>query len=225
MPNSVKGVPDMTTDKPTGNDPFARVLLGHADWLANHPDNPIPIEEYWNTGFSFECEPGWAGLLERLFRDLGHILRPTGDMIIIKQLKEKFGTLRVYWQGAVDNDTDALIDDAILLAAFRSEVTCQTCGQPGQMRKSGFGWYHVACDSHAERGDRIVAREVIGLISANFGRGTFYEITYDPVLDAGLKRRLSRKEYELLTRSKAAASMRSVITTPSNPASKSGDEE
>jgi hypothetical protein len=215
----------MTTDKPTGIDPFARVLLGHTDWLANHPDNRIPDEGHWNARFSFECGPGWAGLLERLFHNLGHILRSSGDRIVIKQIKEKFGTLRVYWQGAVDADTDTVIDDAILLAAFRSEVTCQTCGQPGQMRKSGFGWYHVACNSHAQRGDRIVAREVIGLISADFGRGTFYEITYDPVLDAGLKRRLSRKEYESLTRSKAAASMRSVITTPSNPASTSGDEE
>jgi hypothetical protein len=225
MANNVKGVPDMTTDKPTGIDPFARVLLGHADWLANHPNNPVPIEEHWNRRFSFECGPGWAGLLERLFNDLSSIMRPTGDTIVIKQLKEKFGTLRVYWQRAVDNDTDALIDDAILLAAFRSEVTCQTCGSSGQMRKSSFSWYHVACNSHAQRGDRIVAREVIGLISADFGRGTFYEITYDLVLDAGLKRRLSRKEYESLTRSKAAASMRSVIKTPSNPVSTSGDEE
>jgi hypothetical protein len=215
----------MTTDKPKSADPFACVLLGHAGWLANHPDNRVPDEGHWNARFSFECGPGWAGLLEKLFNDLGHILRPTGDTIVIKQLKEKFGTLRVYWQGAVDDDTDALLDEAILLAAFRSEVTCQSCGQPGQMRKSSFGWFHVACNSHAQRGDRIVAREVIGLISADFGTETFYEITYDPVLDAGLKRRLSREEYESLTRSKAAASKRSVITTPSNPASTSGDEE
>ncbi len=206
----------MTTDKPTGIDPFARVLQGHADWLANHPDNLIPDEGHWNARFSFECGPGWAGLLQRLFNDLGDILRPTGDTIVIKQLKEKFGTLRVYWQGAVDIDTDALIEDAILLAAFRSEVTCQICGQPGQMRKSGFGWYHVACDSHGQRGDKIVAREVIGLISADFGKGTFYEITYDPVLDAGLKRRLSREEYEARTGSRTATS---------NPISKSGDRE
>ncbi len=206
----------MATDKPLGIDPFARVLLGHAGWLANHPDNRIPDEGHWNARFSFECGPGWAGLLERLFNDLGHILRPTGDTIVIKQLKEKFGTLRVYWQGAVNNDTDALIDDAILLAAFRSEVTCQACGQPGQMRKSGFGWYHVACSDHAQRDDRIMAREVIRLISANFGKEAFYEITYDPVLDAGLKRRLSREEYEARTRSRTVAS---------SPASKSGDGE
>jgi hypothetical protein len=215
----------MTTDKPESADPFARILLGHADWLANHPDNLIPDEGRWNARFSFECGPGWTGLLERLFNDLGHVLRPTGDTIVIKQLKEKFGTLRVYWQGPVDNNTDALIEDAILLAAFRSEVTCQTCGQPGQMRESSFGWYHVACDSHAQHGDKIVARCVIGLISANFGTETYYEITYDPVLDAGLKRRLSRKEYESLTQSKAAASMQSATRTPSNPASTSGEQE
>ena len=206
----------MTMDKPKSADPFARVLLGHADWLANHPGNRIPDEDCWNARFSFECGPGWAGLLERLFNDLSNIMRPTGDTIVIKQIKEKFGTLRVYWQGAVDDDTDALIDDAILLAAFRSEVTCQSCGQPGQMRKSGFGWYHVVCEGHAEHGDRILAREVIGLISANFGKGTFYEITYDSVLDAGHRRRLSREEYEARTRSRIEGT---------NPTSKSGDEE
>jgi hypothetical protein len=215
----------MTTDKPESAGPFARVLLGHTDWLANHPDNRIPNDGHWNTRFGFECGPGWAGLLERLFNDLGHILRPTEDTIVIKQLKEKFGTLRVYWQGAVDNDTDALIDDAILLASFLSEVTCQTCGQPGQMRKSSFGWYHVACDIHTQRGDHIVACEVIRLISANFGTETYSEITYDPVLDAGLKRRLSREEYESLTQSKAGASRQSATRTPSNSASTSGEQE
>ena len=130
----------MTTDTTTAPDAFAHILFGHSDWLANHPDNLIKQREHWNTGFSFECGPGWAGLLERLFDDLGQIMRPTGDLITIRQLKEKFGTLRVYWRGAVDHHVDSLIDDAILLAAFRSEVTCQTCGDPGQMRRSGFGW-------------------------------------------------------------------------------------
>jgi hypothetical protein len=185
---------------------FARVLRGHNDWLANHPENPRADEERWNVGFSFECGPGWAELLERLFNDLGQILRPTGDMITIRQLKEKFGTLRVYWRGAVDNETDAPIDDAILLAAFRSEVTCDVCGAPGQMRRSGFGYYHVACDAHAKPDDRAVSGEVIGRISGNHSAAQYSETTYDPVLDRMTRRVLTRAEYEALTAPKVTAS-------------------
>jgi hypothetical protein len=185
---------------------FARVLRGHQGWLANHPENPRTDDRRWNAGFSFECGLGWAGLLERLFNDLGQILRPTGDTIAIRQLKEKFGTLRVYWRGAVDNETDARIDDAILLAAFRSEVTCDVCGEPGQMRRSGFGYYHVACDAHAKPDDRVVAGEFIGRISGNHSANQYSETTYDPVLDRMTRRSLTRAEYEALTAPKVTTS-------------------
>jgi hypothetical protein len=185
---------------------FARVLSGQQDWLANHPENPRADEERWNVGFGFECGPGWAGLLERLFNDLGQILRPTGNRITIRQLKEKFGTLRVYWRGAVDNETDARIDDAILLAAFRSEVTCDVCGAAGQMRRSGFGYYHVACDAHAKPDDRVVAGAAIGRISGNHSAAQYSETTYDPVHDRMTRRVLTRSEYEALIAPRMPAS-------------------
>jgi hypothetical protein len=184
---------------------FARVLHGHHDWLANHPANPRPDDGRWNAGFSFECGPGWSGLLARLFNDLGQILRPTGDRIAIRQLKEKFGTLRVYWRGAVDEAIGARIDDAILLAAFRSEVTCDVCGDPGQMRRNGFGYYHVACDTHAGPDNRTVAGDVIGQISGNRSANHYSETIYDPVLDRMTRRVLTRAEFEALTAPKVTA--------------------
>jgi hypothetical protein len=184
---------------------FARVLRGHQDWLANHPENPRADNGQWNAGFSFECGPGWSRLLKRLFNDLGQILRPKGDRITIRQLKEKFGTLRVYWRGSVNTETDARIDDAILLAAFRSEVTCDVCGAPGQMRRNGFGYYHVACDTHAKLDDRVVAGAAIGRISGNHSANQYSETTYDPVLDRMTRRILTRVEYEALTAPKVTA--------------------
>jgi hypothetical protein len=183
---------------------FARVLRGHEDWLANHPRNPIADEDRWNARFSFECGPGWAGLLEGFFNDLGQILRSTGYKITIRQLKEKFGTLRVYWRGGVDIETEALIDDAILLAAFRSEVTCGVCGAPGQMRKNGFGYYHVVCVAHSKPDDRNVARELIGQFSADLSAEQYSQTTYDPMLDMMTRQVLTRAEYERLTSSTGA---------------------
>ncbi len=165
---------------------------------------------------------GRAELLTRLFDDLGWIIRPTGDVVVIGQVKEKFGTLRVYWSGAVDPDTDSSIDDAILLASFRSEVTCQICGKPGQMLATGHGWYHVACDAHAQRGDRIVARKVIGVISAQPTKSIYTHTFYIPVLDAALTHNLSREEYELLA---GLGGTTPKAETPFSQTSTSGEDE
>jgi hypothetical protein len=200
------------TDNTPEQNPFAHVLRGHGDWLSNHPDNRRHHESGWNAGISFECGPGWSGLLEKLFSDLANILRPRGDQIEMRQIKEKFGILRVYWSGAVDNHTDALIEDTILLAQFRSEVICQSCGEPGQMRGSNFGWYHVACDAHAKRGDRIKARKVIGQISANYSTEQYSETIYEPTLDMMTRRMLSRAAYEALTKQSAEGSTTTTST-------------
>lgn len=60
----------------------------------------------------------------------------------IAQVKEKFGTLRVYTQ-TIDSDVDAIIDAAEKL----SEFTCESCGRPGELRNT-HGWLKTACDSH-----------------------------------------------------------------------------
>jgi hypothetical protein len=200
------------TDNTPEQNPFAHVLHGHADWLSNHPDNRCNNQRGWNAGFGFECGQGWSGLLEKLFNDLSQILRPRGDQIEIRQIKEKFGTLRVYWAGAVDNHTDALIEDAILLATFRSEVTCDVCGDSGQMRRNGFGYYHVACNVHSKSDDRVVAGGVIGRISDNQSAGQYSETIYDPALDMMTRRMLSRFEYEALTKQSAKGSTTTTST-------------
>jgi hypothetical protein len=159
----------------TTPDPFGNVLKGHANWLANHPNNPVDNIDRWNARVNFECGRGWAGMLERLFDELARIVRPTGDVITVSQIKEKYGTLRVYWHGAVNAETDHLIDGATLLAEFRSEVTCQLCGEPGLMRENGFGLYHLACDEHSKHDDRIVARKIIGQLCAQLSTETYEE--------------------------------------------------
>lgn len=58
------------------------------------------------------------------------------------QIKEKFGTLRVYIDHA-DERIMALTD----MAEKLSEFTCEKCGAPGELRTGG--WLKTLCDEHA----------------------------------------------------------------------------
>lgn len=63
--------------------------------------------------------------------------------VVAEQIKEKFGTLRFYYHGG-----DEVIDGMVRMAESMSGVTCETCGNPGQMRNGG--WVRTLCDKHAE---------------------------------------------------------------------------
>lgn len=64
------------------------------------------------------------------------ILHPLG--IAITDIKEKYATLRYYYNGG-DDVVSALVNEAENL----SSVTCETCGQPGIV--VGRGWYRTTC--------------------------------------------------------------------------------
>ena len=57
------------------------------------------------------------------------------------QVKEKFGTLRIYHTGEGD---DPYIDGVISMAESMSGVTCEQCGNKGTL--STKGWHHTLCD-------------------------------------------------------------------------------
>jgi len=63
--------------------------------------------------------------------------------VVADQIKEKFGTLRFYYHGG-----DDMVDGMVRMAESMSGVTCETCGNPGQMRNGG--WVRTLCDKHAE---------------------------------------------------------------------------
>ena len=54
------------------------------------------------------------------------------------QIKEKFGTLRMYTNGY-----DDYIDGVVALAEMMSSVTCEVCGVPG--RQTSGGWVQTLC--------------------------------------------------------------------------------
>ncbi|MBA2962128.1 MULTISPECIES: hypothetical protein [Ramlibacter] len=112
--------------------------------------------------------PGWAGILRTLCAGIDRLLddRLAAEFQVL-QVKEKFGTLRFYYQFAHDakltidiQGTDgtqrihmepsypplfpaAAVDALVGEAERLSAVTCSRCGSPGLLRKGG--WLRVTC--------------------------------------------------------------------------------
>ena len=92
---------------------------------------------------------GWYNLIYTLTncidRRLEHLNKDGGNRkVIIAQIKEKFGGLRYYADGDVDEQMDGMIDFAESL----SYTICEECGAPGKLRSGG--WIRTLCDKHEE---------------------------------------------------------------------------
>jgi len=93
-------------------------------------------------GFYIECGEGWCDLLDKLCTDIEKELDKDPELkkdFKIAQIKEKFGSLRFYTYSYTE-EIDKLIDEA----QSKSEVTCETCGQPGKTHSIS-GWLTTLC--------------------------------------------------------------------------------
>ncbi|RAU20749.1 hypothetical protein CU669_16835 [Paramagnetospirillum kuznetsovii] len=88
-----------------------------------------------------EIESGWVGILEEFCHAVAHI--PCNEFAVA-QIKEKFGTLRIYY--TVSDRFKQFVADARTRAEARSFVTCIHCGCRGRMRNNG--WHSVMCNVH-----------------------------------------------------------------------------
>lgn len=105
-----------------------------------HPSYPAPRER----PFFFECRDGWFQLLWDLSEKLEDEIVKSDNKIkipLIRQVKEKFGTLRFY----VSSDTDT-IRTAIQEAERISSITCEICGEAGILRNGD--WLRTLCQEH-----------------------------------------------------------------------------
>lgn len=92
--------------------------------------------------FGFECGDGWADLLHRLSEALVSHAERAGLDIVAVQVKEKYGSLRVYVYGGDDEA------DRLEAAEVESESICETCGDPGELHSNG--WRVTGCEAHRD---------------------------------------------------------------------------
>ena len=90
--------------------------------------------------FGCECGDGWEPILRRLCAKLEAIHSSRLPELELVQVKEKYGTLRVYAVGGGDNE----VADAICAAESESARTCEDCGASGKMQDGA--WMRTLCD-------------------------------------------------------------------------------
>jgi hypothetical protein len=105
---------------------------------AEYANNPFFTKEY---------------IKERCEEMMKNPLRKVPDecsQVIVEQVKEKFGSLRFYYQGG-----DEYIHGLVSMAESMSGITCEECGAPGET--GGNGWISTLCETH--RAARDAARD------------------------------------------------------------------
>ena len=103
--------------------------------------------------WGFECGDGWYRIIDALcasmqnYYDSNHewqLKHGTPlEQPVASQVKEKFGTLRFYYDGGNDY-TEGMTQ----LAETLSGTTCEVCGNPGELR--GGTWLKTRCDAHTD---------------------------------------------------------------------------
>ena len=97
---------------------------------------------HWGPAYP-ECGDGWFDILNTLCTCINHHASKKGLTVYIAQIKEKFGGLRFYVDGA-----DETVHMLISFAEGISFSTCEVCGDKGKERREG--WIKVLCDKHHE---------------------------------------------------------------------------
>lgn len=94
--------------------------------------------------WGFSCGDGWFNIINNLCANIqSHIdwknkNEEVVKQVVVQQVKEKFGTLRFYYQGG-----DDYIAGLVSMAESMSACTCESCGNPG--KQTGGGWIRTIC--------------------------------------------------------------------------------
>lgn len=96
--------------------------------------------------FSFECNDGWANLIEATLRLTRRHAELKALDVKVTQAKEKFGQLRIY-----HSESDEVIGSVFEIAQLASSCICELCGKPGEV-VSLEGWLVARCGNHTGRG-------------------------------------------------------------------------
>lgn len=94
--------------------------------------------------FGCMCGEGWKPILTELFNKIQDVIDAEPDQykeFSLIEVKEKYGTLRVYCSYYTKEIT-RLIDEA----ESKSSLICEECGKPGVLYKV-CGWYSTLCNN------------------------------------------------------------------------------
>ncbi len=87
---------------------------------------------------SFDSPTGWRPIVEQACAALAEF-----EDVRLAQVKEKFGGLRVYYDGNVSDRAREIVH-SIEEQSFK---TCEECGAPGKLSHVNY-WSRTVCDEH-----------------------------------------------------------------------------
>ena len=108
---------------------------------------PDPTLKNNLMAFGYECDKGWWPLIDECIEELEkEVNKGKLKAIVILQVKEKFGGLRVYLSGETE-DISRIVRRYEILA----DHVCEVCGEfwTAKNRVKG-GWYKVLCSKCAK---------------------------------------------------------------------------
>ena len=97
--------------------------------------------------FGCECGDGWYEIINKACWLIDHHYKGKDSDFRWFQIKEKFGTLRLYYNGG--DEFGGYVCGVVAMAESISAVTCEQCGNAGSRR--GGGWIVTLCDSCHEK--------------------------------------------------------------------------
>jgi len=101
----------------------------------------FPFYTKYVNPFRFDCDDGWYPLLEELSEKIQKVIEEYKiETFTVSQIKEKYGSLRYYHFGAIDQ-----IQDIIDEYEIKSETICERCGNKGSIKNLD-GWYKCVCN-------------------------------------------------------------------------------
>jgi rubrerythrin len=121
--------------------------------LAAYPDLYRNLKPRFGDGQHFECGDGWGKILKELSAGLDG--DAASDGLVIIQVKQKLGALRVYFR--IENREAERAESArrwINEAEEKSRWTCELCGSPGTSEWRDKGGLVTLCESCAAGDDR-----------------------------------------------------------------------
>lgn len=103
--------------------------------------------------FGLEVRDGWRKIIEVMLDKIDEHVKQSGcEPVQIQQIKEKFGTLRVYYEGG-----DTAIGNIVHKAEHLSAGTCELCGSRNDVGIT-MGWITTCCRKCWQSHDRLAKR-------------------------------------------------------------------
>jgi hypothetical protein len=101
---------------------------------------------FFPPNLTWECADGWYDILNNMCQKLNNL----NIRLTFVQIKEKYGTLRVYYecQGKTTRNEHETMNEIVGLAEAQSSHTCELCGNIGKLIITN-GWYRTRCSHHA----------------------------------------------------------------------------